>query len=38
MMMIVTEFSKFIYTRLPMWMWDSGDIFQAKLDYVIDYI
>ena len=29
--MIVTEFGKFIYYRLPMGTWALGDIFQDKL-------
>ena len=29
--MIVTEFGKFIYNRLPMGTWALGDIFQDKL-------
>ena len=35
MMMIVTEFGKFIYNHLPMGMCASGDIFQAKVDNVL---
>ena len=29
---IVTEFWKFRYNHLPMGMWASGEIFQAKVD------
>ena len=32
---IVTEFGKVKYNRLPMGMWASGDIFQAKVDKII---
>ena len=32
---IVTEFARFRYNRLPMGMYDSGDIFQAKVDELI---
>ena len=32
MTMIVTEFGKFRYHRLPMGMGASGDIFQAKVN------
>ena len=36
--MIVTEFGKFRYNRLPMGMCASGDIFQAKVDELIGNI
>ena len=35
MIMIVTEFGKFRYNRLPMGMRASGDIIQAKLDELL---
>ena len=35
---IVTGFGKFRYNRLPMGIWDSGDIFQAKLDKLLSDI
>ena len=35
---IVTEFGKFRYNRLPMGMCASGDIFQAKVDELLDAI
>ena len=37
-MTIVTEFGKFRYNHLPMGMWDSGDIFQAKVDKILSDI
>ena len=36
--MIVTEYGKFRYNRLLIGMWDLGDIFQAKVDIMIDVI
>ena len=35
---IVTEFGKLRYNRLPMGMFTSGDIFQAKVDNLLVYI
>ena len=35
MMMIVTEFGKFRYNRLPMGMCASGDIPQSKVDELL---
>ena len=35
---IVTEFGKFRYNCLPMVMYASGDIFQAKVDELLDDI
>ena len=35
---IVTEFGKFSYNRLPMVMYDLGDIFQDKVDKLLGYI
>ena len=34
-MTIVSEFGKFRYNHLPMGMCASGDIFQAKVDYLL---
>ena len=33
---VVTEFGKFRYNRLPMGMCASGEIFQAKVDKLLD--
>ena len=38
MMMIVAEFGKFEYNRLPMGIWDSGDIFQSKVGELLSDI
>ena len=38
MTMIVTEFGKFRYNRIPMGMCTSGDIFQSKVDEMLGYI
>ena len=38
MTMIVTEFGEFRYNRLPMGMWDSGYIFQGKVDTLLGQI
>ena len=35
---IVTEFGKFRYNRLPMGMYASRDIFQAKVDKLLSDI
>ena len=35
---IVTEFGKFRYNRLPMFMFASGDILQSKVDNLLGYI
>ena len=35
---IVTEFGKFRFNRLPMGMCSSGDIFQAKIDELLNDI
>ena len=38
LMTIVTEFGKFRYTRLPMGIFTSGDIFKDKVDKILDDI
>ena len=35
---IITEFGKFRYNRIPLYMCESRDKFQAKLDKIIGYI
>ena len=35
---IVTEFGKFRYNRVPMGLFASGDIFQAKVDELLSDI
>ena len=35
MLIIVTEFRKLRYNRLPMRMWNLGDPLQAKVDQII---